>query len=189
MYALHRQVTGKIVIVFTLLLLIPTSASSMTAEKIFEWVIRTMEIEESTPLPTIRFVDKEELHAIFRQSNQNSFQRWAEKYGSEQAEKIINTYLTEVIGLFDPKNGVVYVGDFLGTCEKQVILAHELTHYLQDRFHGTITPDSWNADTIHLMREMEAYGIDEKFENEFCGQTPTPRRITAYGSSETIGIH
>lgn len=144
------------------------SGYCLTPQEIFLWVSQEMNIENADSLPSIRFVDKKELCAIFEKCNRNAYLRWESQYGELQARKIMKVYLKGVVGMFMPQTETVYVGSFLAPCRQEAILAHELTHYFQHLFEGPLDPDGGEADALHLIREMKAYRIEKRFTALFC---------------------
>ena len=142
-----------------------------TAEEIFRWTARQMKIEQQLEMPSIRYADIDELKQVFIENNQNAYLSWESEYGKEGARKILKLYLDEIIGLYDVDSGVIYVGSFLSPCRRKAILAHEMTHYFQNKVRGT-QPTGWeDALTMHFVREMEAYKIEKRFTEDFCSDT------------------
>ncbi len=157
-----------VLLVFPVLLCWYDQGYCLTPEEIFLWVAQEMAIEDAYAMPPIRFVDKEKLCAAFKNGNRKAYLRWESEYGELQAEKIMKVYLKGVVGMFKPQTETVYVGSFLAPCRQQAILAHELTHYFQHLSKGSVNPDGYEADTRHLIREMEAYKIEKRFTKLFC---------------------
>ena len=160
-------------ILFTLLLALPLMIYSgpvlgFSHEEIFVWVANELEITGDYPLPEIAIVSKEELQRIFNKANEQSLKRWPEIYGEEKASQMLDRYLDVVIGIFDPKNNVIYVGNFLEPCEQQSIIAHELVHYFQTIEHGRIDHQSYGAAELMVRNEMEASNIESIFKETFC---------------------
>jgi Zn-dependent peptidase ImmA (M78 family) len=89
-------------------------------------------------------------------------------YGDETASEIMDTYLKEVIGLFNPKAKVIYVGSFMEPCRQESIIAHELTHYFQVMENGTPSIGSYQGDTLRYSQEMKAGKIENQFRETFC---------------------
>lgn len=140
----------------------------LTAEEIFEWTASQMEIDQQLEMPPVRYVEGVELKQVFIDNNKNAYLRWETEYGKKRAEEILQLYLDEIIGLYDVDSGVIYIGTFLSPCRRQAILAHEMTHYFQNKVRGT-HPVGWeDADTMHFVREMEAYKIEKRFTEAFC---------------------
>ena len=119
-------------------------------------------------MPAIQYVTKEKLSHVFKKNNERSFKRLASEYGEKKASELMDFYLSEVIGLFIPKTGDLYVGDFIEPCKKESIVAHELTHYFQYMKDGPIDPNSKDAANKHLYNEMQAGNIEKKFMEKFC---------------------
>jgi len=136
---------------------------------IFCWVAKKLEISENQyPFPEIRLVSKEKLQKTFEKLNEESFKRWADKYGKEMADEMIAFYLKETIGLFVPKTCVIYVWNGIEFCKFKSIIAHEMTHYIQHMQEGRVSPGSEQAEMAHLFREMQAGKIEKDFLKEFC---------------------
>lgn len=109
------------------------SASEKYYPEIFNWVKKEMKITENYSPPLINMVSQKELQEIFRENNQELFQSWKEEYGPIEAKKIIDNYLNEILGLFDPKTGNIYVGEFIDKCQRNAVTAHEIAHDLQEK--------------------------------------------------------
>lgn len=139
-----------------------------TNEEIYAWTVQQSKVTGTYEMPDIRFVDKEELKAAFKKGSENSYLRWEDEYGTDEAKKIMKEYLEGIVGLFDEKTRIIYVGNFMNQCRQQAVLAHELTHYLQNVTQGRIDPDSYGADNLYMMREWQAYTIEDRFTAAFC---------------------
>ena len=146
------------------------SARDFTNEEIFYWVVDQLKIEKDYPLPTIHVIDRQELQKQFKENNHRSFQRWAQEFGPEKAKKIIEDYLREVVGLFDPKSKIIYVNDFDDPCREASIIAHEITHYLQVMDDIPVSASSVGSDTIRLFRELQAGNLEKTFKDAFCAR-------------------
>ena len=154
-----------------MILAFPLSSAGKTPEKIFHWVAEVLEVTDSHPLPKIEFLDKAELQSTFRQSNEKSKSKWEETYGEQKAKQIMQMYLKELMGLFDPKTKNVYVGNFIDPCRQQAVLAHELAHYFQVMTDRSYDIYFAGSDNVHFLREMEAYGIEKRYRRLFCEAT------------------
>lgn len=136
--------------------------------EIFAWVAGRMDIADSGSLPEIHYVDKAELQAAFTRANRNSYLRWESRFGPHEAERILNTYLQELAGIYDPDSKTIYLGRFLAPCDQEAILAHELTHYLQVRQDGKVEQGRHDTENIQLKREMQAGAIEQRYRENFC---------------------
>jgi hypothetical protein len=141
--------------------------------QIFNWVADEMQINSVPSMPKILFVEKKVLQTVFINGNHKSYLRWEAEYGEAQAQRILNKYLEGVLGLFVPQTETIYVETSLPPCRRQAILAHEITHYFQHKIQGVISPDKYGADLEHLVREMHAYKIENKYTETFCSK-PLP---------------
>jgi hypothetical protein len=167
-YKFWNPITISLIItVIITLYAIPAQCSSH--EEIFKWVAKQLEISKDYSMPEIKMVSKKELRKIFSKSSEKSLKRWAQDFGEEEADKMMNRYLKQVIGLYIPETKAIYVGRFLDECKRKSILAHELTHYFQDMTEGKIDPQSFDADLMYLRNELEASRIEKKFLKTFCG--------------------
>ena len=153
---------------FFMVMLTAAPTMGFTDIEIFTWVSSELNIENQYKMPAIQFVTKEKLSHVFKKNNERSFKRWANEYGEKKAAELMNLYLSEVIGLFIPKTGDLYVGDFIEPCKKESIVAHELTHFFQHVKDGPVNPNSKDAANKHLYREMQAGNIEKKFVEKFC---------------------
>lgn len=159
---------------FALMLIWQEPGYGLEPEGILAWVAGRMDIADAGPLPVIHYVDKVKLQAAFTRANRNSYMRWEARYGAHEAERILNIYLDELVGMFDPDTKSIYVGRFLASCQQEVILAHEITHYLQVRSNGMIDPDAHDAGNVQLQREMQASAIELRYSEHFCKDENTP---------------
>jgi len=163
---------NKILNILILLLALPIiiysgPAFGLSHEEIFNWVANELEITTDYPMPAILIVPQEALQRIFNKATEQSLERWAKIYGHEEAHNIRDRYLKEVLGLFDPKTKVIYVGDFMEPHKQQSIIAHEITHYFQTMERGTIDPQSYGAAETVTVYEMEASHIENTFMETF----------------------
>ncbi|MEE9612864.1 MAG: hypothetical protein V3W19_16545 [Desulfatiglandales bacterium] len=163
----------KILLCLSLSLLLTTliyraPALSMSHEEIFKWVAQELEIEKDYPMPQIIVVSKAELQRVFKKDSEKSYQRWVEEYGENKAKETMDLYLNDLLGLFNPKAKVIYVGSFMEQCKFNSIVAHEITHYFQVLEEGTIDPQSTGFDYTHLFREMQASKIMDMYMKAFC---------------------
>ena len=158
-------------LIFALILpvtmLIPP-ALSVSHDEIFKWVFDELSITNNYSMPEILLVSKKELQIVFKDNTGQSYKRWSQMYGSEEAERILDFFLKEVIGLFNPDTKKIYVGSFLDGCKQEAIVAHELTHYFQFMQHGKIDPNMGGADIIQMKNEFQAEKIESKYIQTFC---------------------
>jgi len=148
-------------------MLIPP-ALSVSHEEIFKWVFDELSISNNYSMLEIRLVSKKELQILFKENTGQSYQRWSQMYGNEEADRILDFFLKEVIGLFNPDTQKIYVGSFLDGCKQESIVAHELTHFLQFMQHGKIDADMIGADLIQVKNEIQAEKIEGKYIQTFC---------------------
>jgi predicted SprT family Zn-dependent metalloprotease len=80
----------------------------------------------------------------------------------------MDLYLNDLLGLFNPKAKVIYVGSFMEQCKFNSIVAHEITHYFQVLEEGIIDTQSTGFEYIHLFREMQAGNIMDMYMKAFC---------------------
>jgi hypothetical protein len=85
--------------------------------------------------------------------------------GEEEVEKIWNMYLREIIGIFDPRfePTTIYVGDFLEGCKRNSIIAHEMTHYLQNYNNGKLDGLIDQTQDMIVYYEMQASKVEEEY--------------------------
>ena len=162
-----------VIVIFTLVLPITAFAEPdvyLSHKEIFNWVTTQLKIDENYPMPKIQLISQEKLQSVFRKTNNESFKRWAGKYGEKKANELIEFYLKEVIGLFIPKTCSLFVGDFIEPCKRNSIIAHELTHYFQHVENGPVDSKIKGADQKYFFNEMQAGNIEQKFMEMFCGQ-------------------
>ncbi len=143
-------------------------------EEIFNWVAHKLKIDIDYPMPQINVVPKEMLQRVFRKQSALSYKQWVKELGKDEANKTMDMYLKEVIGLFDPKTKIIYVGSFLDPCKFDSIVAHEIVHYLQVMKDGRVNPHSIRFDNVHFLREMQASDIAQKYMKTFCENQESP---------------
>jgi hypothetical protein len=160
----------QLLLIFSLVLFWFTPAYSQEPIDIYMWVAHEMDIRFIPAIPKIQFVQKEDLQAAFIKANQNAYLRWETEFGQAQAQKFMNTYLNGVVGLFEPQTESIFVFDNLSACRKMAVLAHEITHFFQHIKDGAIDIDAYGADVLHMVRELEAYKIENHYMEIFCEQ-------------------
>lgn len=167
---LSTRTTVWLLFIFVLLLLAPSNGISMSENQIFEWVAKELKIKEQYKMPIIQYVSKTKLQEVFLETSKPSYNRWTREYGKKKAAELMDLYSNEVIGFFIPKTGDLYIGEFLESCKKESIVAHELVHFFQHMKDGPIDPKSGNVANKNLFREMQAGNIEKKYMEKFCGK-------------------
>ena len=157
-----------IIIALPLVLLCIDLTRADSSEEIFQWVASQMNIEYTGNMMEIRFVDKEKLCAVFTRNNRKSYRRWRARYGVLQAQRILDIYLVELVGLFDPETSIVYVADSLNPCRQQSVVAHEIAHFFQYRTRQITDQSESAAATRRLHWEIEAHQIENRFVQLHC---------------------
>ena len=152
----------------------PATGYCLSNENIFAWVAAQMDIQVAYTMPTVAFVDKASIQKVFIEGNRNGYLRWEKEYGKSKAEEILKDYLEDIVGLFNDKTRIIYVGSFMSDCRQRAVLAHEFVHYFQFVSHGPIPQGAFEEDMRRLAREMEAYKIEKEFEEAFCPQDKIP---------------
>lgn len=159
------------------IMLFALSITAMTAgvgfcqseEEVFIWTAQTLGVSPEVDMPAVHWVDQSALQAVFRSNNADAYLRWENSLGEKQARAVMDQFLNEIVGLYEPGTNVVYVGTFLAFCRGQAILAHEFTHFFQLTYKNDVM--AWGEDaeaTLKLVREMEASKIEKLFEQTFC---------------------
>ena len=148
----------------------PEKARGFSDEELLNWVTDQLKVTEDFPIPVINIVPQKELQGVFKKNNKESFKRWAEEYGQADANKILDKYLKEVAGLFNPKTKIIHVKQFEDTCREGSIVAHELAHYLQIMENDTNGSPFPDTDELRFFREMQAGHIETVFMESFCGR-------------------
>jgi hypothetical protein len=149
----------------------PKPAQGMPIEEIFHWVSQQLKVSTDFPFPQILIIDKKALEILWREKNRRSYQRWVAHYGESKARETMDQLLDELLGLFDPKTKIIYIGNFMGSCKTEAIIAHEITHYLQHMQDGPGDPESEDFDLLYLYREMQADQVEKKFSACFCSNS------------------
>jgi hypothetical protein len=143
----------------------------MPLEKIFHWVSEQLNVDPNYPFPQILVIDREELEVVWRKKNRQSYQSWVEHYGENKARETMDQLMDELLGLFDPKTNIIYVGNFMESCKTDAILAHEITHYLQHMQDGPGDTESEDFDLLYIYRELQADQIEKKFFACYCSSS------------------
>ncbi len=160
---------GIIVLGFSVIAFTAGAGLCQTEGEIFIWTARTLGVDQELEMPPINWVDQAELQAVFVNSTRVSYLRWEIRLGEKQAQVVMDQYLADIVGLYEPKTDEIYVGTFLGPCRRMAILAHEFTHFFQQNTGGEVM--AWGEDAeaaMKMVREMEAYKIERIFEQTFC---------------------
>jgi hypothetical protein len=157
--------TGTMVTMVT-----PALGSERSEEAIAHWVADRMGLTQPFDMPTMHYVDKATLGSVFREGSQQTYSSWQEEYGEDEAQKILEGYLDEIVGLFSEATLSIYVANFIESCRQEAILAHEMVHYFQHLMEGIIEAGSWGEHDERLIREMQAYHIQEIYITAFCGK-------------------
>ncbi len=179
-----KRSTAKAFRMFALLLFSSTfwstNSQAVTHEQIFIWISRQMHIEYFYSMPEVQYVSKTRLQEVFQEFSRNSFDRWRMVHGQAGAEKIMASYRNRLVGLFNPKTQIIYVGDFLQPCRQKAVLAHEMTHFFQHWINGPIQNRSFIADDLRTIREIEAYQMEARFKALFCEPTVHSDLVLAF---------
>ena len=137
--------------------------------EIFDWVSKELEIEGQYPIPEIRLVSKKILQVVLLNESGKGFERLIGLYGGTDPERRRRHYLSNILGLFLPETGVAYVRKDLTPCRRNSIIAHEYTHYFQNRQFGrTSYLKPHEQEEVHIFREQEAREIENQFFQQFC---------------------
>lgn len=154
-------------------------AQGMSYETIFKWVYAELKVGKDYQMPDIHRVSRETLQGLFRQHNEKSYKQWVNEFGEDKAKETLNLYLREVIGLFNPKSKVIYVGGFMEPCKFDSIVAHEITHYFQIMEEGTVDSGWEGFGEVKFFREMQAEALGEKYVKTFCEGPDKEREIAS----------
>ncbi|HJY85628.1 MAG TPA: hypothetical protein VKE24_02220 [Candidatus Acidoferrales bacterium] len=105
--------------------LVPLKKSVRTREEIREYIIRRMKADKE---PQKRYADQKAL----------------EKFGFVPKGFGVEAFLVELLteqiaGLYDPKAQEFFIADWISPADQRVVMAHELTHALQDQ-HFQVDP-------------------------------------------------
>jgi hypothetical protein len=161
-----------------LAMLTPGIGHCQSTEEIFNWVADQMGMIDDIAMPTVQFVGKKGIQKAFIEGNRNGYRRWESHYGKDEAAKILKTYLDEIVGLFNEKSQTIFIGTFIDPCKQRAVLAHEFVHFFQYIKDGPIAPGSFQEDISRLSREMKAYSIQDKYEENFCQEDHIPQVAT-----------
>jgi len=152
----------------------PATGACESPEAIFRWVIQELKIEQPFEMPAVRFVERKALAGILVQSNINAYRLWLSKDEPTQAEHMRKHYLDTIVGVFDPKTKIVYIGDFLPDCRRQAVMAHEFVHYFQHMTNGFNANKIYDQSALRSVMEFQAYRIENRFTKQFCESRDLP---------------
>ncbi len=138
--------------------------------KIYEWVKARMKITEDYPRPKIKRVSQKELGQIFKKNlSKKSYDRWVDEIGEEGASEHLQNIMTEIRGLFIVEDDALYIAvDIRNSIYRKGIVAHEYTHYLQQKSLGIADTDSEWGVMEYFRREMEGTNVEEEYIKHIC---------------------
>lgn len=152
----------------------PVLGNEMNDDAIALWAADQFNLSQPFEMPVVHYVDKATLGLAFEVGNKQSYFRWQEEYGVEKADEMMEEFLNNIVGLFNEKSQIIYVGNFIDPCSQQAIFAHEMVHYFQHLKDGVVPAGSYGADMERFRREMQAYDIEGKFRAAFCEEDKDP---------------
>jgi len=171
------EVLAQMSQLLSLPVLSPLKKSVRTREEIRDYVIRRMKEDK---VPAKRYADQKAL----------------EKFGlvpkGFQVEPFLVELLTEQIaGLYDPKGQEFFIADWINPAEQRVVMAHELTHALQDQ-HFKVDPwlDAAKPnDDAELARDtvLEGSAVAAMLDYLFRGQGKGIRDLSDMNASQLLG--
>ena len=164
----QRRGCRLLLLVWLLILPYPGRSPADDDQEIFHWVARHMKIDNPGRMPQILYVSRDRLGMVFEKNNRRSYLRWRARYGELQARKILTLCLRNILGLYDPDTGTVYVAEDLVVCQQRSILAHELAHFLQYQSTSTIKQPESAAYAQRLQRETQAHQIEYLYLQSHC---------------------
>ena len=100
----------------------PLKKSVRSREQIRDYLIRSMQDDEDSAK---RYADRKALEAFGLIPK-----------GYPLDEKLLALLTEQIAGLYDPKNREFFIADWNSAADERVIMAHELTHALQDQHFG-----------------------------------------------------
>lgn len=153
---------------FLILLCFPERGHCLSENEIYIWTARQLQADHKTAMPSIQYIDRETLGAKFKLLNKRSYQAWKRIYGNDQAEDLLSLYQRDIVGLFDPKTSMIYIGRFLRPCRRQSILAHEMAHFFQHRQRTLSKTTLKDGEALRIKNEYEARRIERLFYRTFC---------------------
>lgn len=163
-----------IIIAMSLVPLLPASLPAgqdedQSRREIFQWVAHELGIPKQYPIPEISFVSKKTLQNVLRDKAGEDLEGLVGIYGDSDPEAMKRHYLRNILGLFLPKTGEIYVLKGLKPCRQGSIIAHEFTHYYQVMLYGrTGSLRPHEQEEIHIFREAEASEVEKQFLRQFC---------------------
>jgi hypothetical protein len=143
-------------------------AYSESPEEIIQWVAGQLNVDIPTQKPDIKTVDQQTLQMVFQRNNRKSYLRWQARYGRRQADRILNLYLHEIIGLFDSQTNTIYIADWIAPCRLRSTVAHEATHFFQYKTRPMENRSEITATNQRLRWEIEAHQIEQRFIQLHC---------------------
>ena len=171
------EVLAEMSKLLSLPVLAPLKKSVRTREEIRDYVIRRMKEDKQ---PAKRYADQKVLEKLGLVPN------------GFQVEPFLVELLTEQIaGLYDPKAQEFFIADWIDPAEQRVVMAHELTHALQDQ-HFKVDPwlDAAKPnDDAELARDavLEGSAVAAMIDYLLRGQPKSVRDLGNMDPSQLLG--
>lgn len=150
-------------------ILLPNHYSDMDTE-IYEWVKARMKVTEDYPRPEVKRVTQKELGQIAnRNISKETYDRWIIELGEKEAAEHRQNMINGIRGAFVPENVTLYIANDVGTLVyRKGTIAHEYTHYLQQKSLGVVNLNSDPEGWEYFRREMEGAKIGEEYVKHIC---------------------
>lgn len=167
------MIIKKKILLFIFIMLCSGNSFALTNEDVLNFVAKEMNIEyQAGDVLSLKiyFVDQKILKSEFDKINKRTFHLLSAKYGTETAKGIISKIYNNINGIFNPNTNTIYIRKSLTGCRKYSILAHEMAHFFQ--FNIKNTPAEIKNIPRHIIcktREVEAYNIEKRFLEIYCG--------------------
>ncbi len=141
-----------ITILLGLMLIVPSITFAKTSDgNVLRWVEEQMETDQIYPTPKIYRLPAHELKVLY--------------CGLTPECTDLSTFPVEVMAFYNPKTETVFITDYEDECKEETVLAHELTHYVQDKIYGLVG----GTEMGRAVMEMQAYAMMDLYASKFCG--------------------
>ena len=138
--------------------------------KIYEWVKTRMKITKNYPRPKVNRITQKELGQLFKKKlSKKTYKRWVDAVGEKEAAEYLQNIVTEIRGTFVVEDTTLYIANDVRTLVyRKGIIAHEYTHYLQQKSLGIVDLDMDPEGIEYFRREMEGTKIEKEYIKHIC---------------------
>ena len=131
-----------------LVLVVPTTVS-FKYEELLGFAVREMEVKVPVKLPKVIYVTRDEMIEVMKRLVN---------------DPEVDYPYADINGLFQAGTDFVRVTSDLYKVKLESVTLHEIVHYIQEQAHGQVPDDGYFGPGLQMMREMQAYRIQEMYE-------------------------